>query len=212
VPELPGKLLLNGDFDKSIEVMTAHNENEGVLFATPFATDDNAIEAYLKAAVPSISDMALKIILTSVYPPVFDGTYSYTSEFDRVSLIVGEAFFACNTRYLDVAFGSKTYSYEFAGQNKGFHGEDLTYTFFNGPSSQADGGTVNATVAMAMQSYITNFVATSNPNGDSVPYFPPYGTNSSQQVVNISEFGSQITDPEDNKRCEWWQTATVYDS
>ncbi|KFX97985.1 hypothetical protein V490_02525 [Pseudogymnoascus sp. VKM F-3557] len=200
VPDLPGKLLLDGKFDKSVEVMTAHNANEGILFATPFAKSDKDVGAYLKAAVPSITDEALEVILYSVYPETFDGSFEYTDQFERVAFLVGEAFFSCNTRYLDAAFGEKTYSYLFDAVNKGFHGEDLTYTFYNGPSAEADMGTVNATVAEALQSYITHFVATGNPNGGVAPYFPQYGSNSSVQVVAPDDFGTQITDPEDNER------------
>lgn len=212
VPALPGKLLLDREFDKSVEVMTAHNANEGILFATPFVKSNKDMATYLKAAVPSIVDTALEVILDSVYPEIFDGSFDYTDQFERAASIVGEAFFSCNTRYLDAAFGEKSYSYHFNAVNKGFHGEDLTYTFYNGPSAVADGGTVNATVAKALQSYITHFVATGNPNGGVAPYFPQYGTNSSVQVVAPDDFGTQITDPEDNKRCSWWQSATVYDS
>ncbi|KFZ18333.1 hypothetical protein V502_04146 [Pseudogymnoascus sp. VKM F-4520 (FW-2644)] len=200
VPALPGKLLLDRKFDKSVEVMTAHNTNEGILFATPFAKSNKDMATYLKAAVPSIDDTALEVILDSVYPEIFDGSFDYTDQFERAASIVGEAFFSCNTRYLDAAFGEKSYSYLFNAVNKGFHSEDLTYTFYNSLSAVADGGTINATVAKALQSYITHFVATGNPNGGVAPYFPQYGTNSSVQVVAPDDFGTQITDPEDNKR------------
>lgn len=210
VPDLPGKLLLDTKFDKNVKVIAAHNANEGIMFATPFAKSDNDMAAYLKAAVPSLNDEALEVILYSVYPEIFDGSYGYTDQFERAAAIVGEAFFDCNTRYLEAAFGDKAYSYLFNAVHKGFHGEDLPYTFYNGPSD-ADGKTVNATVAIALQSYITHFVATGNPNGGVAPYFPQYGTNSSVQVVAPDDFGTQITDPENNKRCSWWQSATVYD-
>ncbi|KFY46490.1 hypothetical protein V494_00448 [Pseudogymnoascus sp. VKM F-4513 (FW-928)] len=209
VPALPGSLLLDRKFDKSVEVLAAHNANEGILFATPFAKSEKDMAAYLKAAVPSLDDTALNVILSSVYPDIFDGSYGYTDQFERAATIVGEAFFSCNTRYLDAAFGEKSYSYLFNAVHKGFHGEDVPYIFYNGPSD-ADGGTVNATVAKALQSYITHFVATGNPNGGTSPFFPQYGSNSSVQVVAPDDFGTQITDPDDNKRCSWWQAATVY--
>ncbi|OBT60805.1 hypothetical protein VE03_09894 [Pseudogymnoascus sp. 23342-1-I1] len=211
VPELPGQLLLNNKFDKSVEVMTAHNANEGILFATPFAKNNTDMATYLKSAVPSLDDTALDVLLYSVYPVIFDGSYDYTDQFERAAAIVGEGFFSCNTRYLEAAFGEKSYSYLFDGVNRGFHGEDLTYTFYDGPSTTADDGTVNATVAKALQSYITHFVATGNPNGGVAPYFPQYGSNSSVQVVSPYDFGTQVTNPKDNKRCSWWQSATMYD-
>lgn len=211
VPELPGELLLSKNFDNSVEVMVAHNANEGIMFATPFAKSNSDMAAYLKAAVPSLDNTALEVILDSVYPEVFDGSFDYADQFERAAAIVGEAFFSCNTRYLGAAFGEKSYSYLFDAVNRGFHGEDLTYTFYNGPSTTADNGTVNATVAEALQSYITHFVATGDPNGGSAPFFPQYGTNSSVQVVAPDNFGTQIKDPENNERCSWWQSATVYD-
>lgn len=35
VPELPGKLLLEGRFDRNLRIMVGHNANEGLLFTPP---------------------------------------------------------------------------------------------------------------------------------------------------------------------------------
>ncbi|KAL5348105.1 hypothetical protein ACLOAV_006585 [Pseudogymnoascus australis] len=122
---------------------------------------------YPKSAVLSLDDTALDILLFSVYPEIFDSSYDYADHFKRVASIVGEGYFSWNMRYLEAAFGEKSYSYLF----------ELT---------------VNATVSKALQSYITHFVATGNPNGRAAPYVPQYGSNSSVQVVVLDDFGSQI--------------------
>lgn len=73
--------------------------------------DDMA--TYPKSAVLSLDDTALDILLFSVYPEIFDSSYDYADHFKRVASIVGEGYFSWNMRYLEAAFGEKSYSYLF---------------------------------------------------------------------------------------------------
>jgi carboxylesterase type B len=214
VPALPGLLLLHGQFDRDIKLLIGHNSNESLLFTSPFVTNETALRAYLEGALPAASDNVLNYIENVLYPPVFNGTYSYTNEMTRLSLAIAESTFTCNTRYLDLAFNNQTYSYYF-NIPPGLHGEDVAYTFFNGDTSTPDEGPpVNATVATMFQSYISNFVVSGNPNGNDgkakLPYFSFYGEGS--VTLDIDSLGDGKTQKDElaNGRCEWWQKA-LYD-
>ncbi|KFY90305.1 hypothetical protein V500_05211 [Pseudogymnoascus sp. VKM F-4518 (FW-2643)] len=209
-PKLPAELLLHGQFDKNIKVMLGHNSEEGFLFASPFVTNDSDLKAYLQGSVPAILPTALDTVVETLYPPNFNGSLPYTTQLSRTSVLVSESVFTCNTRALDLAFGNKTYSYYFSVP-PGLHGEDVAYTFFNGDTSTSNQGLpVDATVAAALQDYITSFAMNGNPNEVGVPFFPLYGGNSSTQVIAIGKLGSQVTDTAANERCAWWQKALYY--
>ncbi|ELR09469.1 hypothetical protein VC83_00616 [Pseudogymnoascus destructans] len=209
-PKLPGELLLQGQFDKSLNVMLGHNSEEGFLFASPFVTSDTTLKEYLQGSVPAILPTALDTIVTDLYPPNFDGSLPYTTQLSRTSVLVSESVFTCNTRALNLAYGNNTYSYYFRVP-PGLHGEDVAYTFFNGDTSTLNQGfPVDRTVAEALQDYITSFAMNGNPNEKGVPFFPLYGGNSSTQVIDIGKLGTQITDTTANKRCAWWQEGLYY--
>lgn len=207
VPLLPGQLLADGAFAKNLKIMVGHNANEGVLFTDPRVKTNAEVEAYIRLQYPGIQDSVVSKIL-SLYPAVYDGTYPWTTPIDRTIDLVSEAFFTCNTNYLDRAFGNKSYAYEFEVP-PGLHGEDVMYTFYDGQgSTSVSGEPLVAQIANVMQQYIVNFVVTGNPNGNGVPKFPQYGSNAQEEGFNITGFKTQ-TDPTENQRCFWWQTATL---
>ncbi len=106
----------------------------------------------------------------------------------------------CNTYYLDRAFGNNTYAYQFS-VGPGLHGQDVAYTFFNGPSSSVQ----SDSAALALQQYITSFAINGSPSGNmSLPMFPLYGNSS--QIIDLNATSiTQIMDPVANYRCLWWQ-------
>ncbi len=108
--------------------------------------------------------------------------------------------FRCNTYYLDRAFGNQTYAYQFSVP-PAIHGQDVAYTFFNGPSSSVS----SDQAAIALQEYITSFVVTGTPSGNaSLPYFPLYSKNNTVIDLNATSI-TDIADPVANYRCLWWQ-------
>ncbi|ESZ96818.1 hypothetical protein SBOR_2819 [Sclerotinia borealis F-4128] len=207
VPELPAKLLLAGKFDTSVKIMTGHNSDEGAFFTSPFFSTEADITSDLTSVLPTVSNSTLAYITGTLYPPVYNGSYPYTSIYERASLITAELVFTCNARYMNTAFLNETHSYYFAVP-PGLHGEDIAYTFFNGDTTTSnDGLPVNATVAAVLQRYIMNFAQTGNPNGDGVPFFPVYQSNATTVVLGTTGLGSVQTDTTANNRCEWWQQA-----
>jgi cholinesterase len=207
VPKLPGVLLLEGNFDSDVRVITAHNSNEGVTFTSPFVTTEELLIEDLSAVMPTADNATLSYVLDTLHPAIYNGTYPYTTMFERISLLTAEISFTCNARYVDLAYGNETYSYYFKVP-PGLHGEDVAYTFFNGDVTTSDDGLpVNATVATALQKYITNFAMSTegNPNGVGVPFFPKYQDNATVLTLGLTGFGELQVDPTANERCAWLQ-------
>lgn len=205
VPAMPGKLLLEGKFDTSLDIMTGHNSNEGLQFTSPFLATESLLEANLESVFPTADNDTINYMLNTVWPPVYDGTYPYTTLFERASVITAEISFTCNTRYINLAFDNQTHAYYFAVP-PGLHGEDIAYTFFNGDTTTLNNGLpVNATVAHALQNYITNFAMSTcgNPNGKGVPFFPSYSSNSTNLILGSDEIGALMVDTTANDRCAW---------
>ncbi|KAK3111790.1 hypothetical protein LTR53_012598 [Teratosphaeriaceae sp. CCFEE 6253] len=205
VPALPGELLLHGQYDKSLRVMVGHNADEGLLFTSPFFQNDTAFAAQIVNNEPTLAAYpdTIDYITQTLYPPIFDGSQAmnYTNQIARAAAATSEFIFTCNTFYLDKAYGNKTYAYFFTVP-PALHGNDIAYTYFNGPSSSV----ISTTVALALQEYITHFAETGSPNEAGVPYFVMYGQNATVQNLGLTSI-SGVMDPTANERCNWWQKA-----
>ncbi|KAF4632404.1 hypothetical protein G7Y89_g5724 [Cudoniella acicularis] len=199
VPELPGKLLAEGRFDKNIGVMTGHNSNEGLLFTSPLINNSDSSTQAVQVAFPDISLEALEYINFTLYPAVFDGSQGYFTYYERAKAIVADSSFVCNAKFLDWAAFLRL---------SGYDGQDQSFIFYNNASStigatsfstlvsrQTLTDTVNTTVAFALQDYISSFVVDERPVGAGYPDIPIYGAESS--VVDLSGTGI------------WWRRMTL---
>ncbi|KAF6235654.1 hypothetical protein HO173_006337 [Letharia columbiana] len=202
-PAIPGKLLLQGSYDHSLTLMLGHNADEGLLFTNPAIGNDTTFNTYLLSAFLTINPSVADYIENVLYPPTMPGTLGttgYSDETGRVDLIISESTFTCNTFYLDKAFGNQTYAYQFSVP-PALHGQDVAYTFFNGPSSSV----VSVPIAVALQEYITSFAINGGqPSGPSLPMFPIYSNASDIIDLNATSI-TEIMDPIANSRCDWWQ-------
>ena len=217
VPLLPGELLAQGRYDKNVKLLLGHNLNEGLIFTSPFITNQSTYAAALQAAFPDISSSVLNYIDTVLYPPVFTGQYGYIDQTSRAALTVAEVVFTCNTFFLDLAYGNQTYAYQFS-ISPALHGEDLEYTFYNDGGLQPpdlaklNGGLLNVTVALALQDWIVTFTrdgVPSSPNVQGIPKFTLYGPNAMIEDLNLTSI-TQIMDPAADPRCRWWQKSLYY--
>jgi len=217
VPLLPGELLAQGRYDKNLKLLIGHNLDEGLIFTSPFITNQSAYAASLQAALPDASSSVINYIDTVLYPPVFTGQYGYTDQISRVAVTVAELVFTCNTFFLDLAYGNQTYAYQFS-ISPALHGDDLAYTFYNDgglrPPDVAtlDTGLQNVTVALALQDWIVTFARDGVPNSPDVqgiPKFTVYGPNAMIEDLNLTRI-TQIMDPAADPRCRWWQKALYY--
>ena len=209
VPDRPAKLLEEGRFDKTLAIMTGHNQDEGSRFVPNTSTTDQAsYTAYLKSLFPGlVNDTAsLDYVTQTLYPPIFDGSQGYTNQTERSNMTFADATFVSNTRSMSQAnFLPTTYSYQFSGP-PAVHGADLPFTFFD--SAPAPG--VDTTLAELMQRYITRFAETGQPNGPGLPPFPPARPGSTVQNLG-SAFVGPILDEgggtQLSRRCRFWQEA-----
>lgn len=92
-PALPGKLLLQGSFDKSLNVMVGHNADEGLLFSNPAITNDRAFAGDLLVDFPDINPSVQTYIEEVLYPAIYDGSYGYKDEIGRIDLVISESTF-----------------------------------------------------------------------------------------------------------------------
>ncbi|KAJ9276844.1 hypothetical protein DTO280E4_5198 [Paecilomyces variotii] len=205
-PALPGQLLQDGRFAKHVKVMVGHNADEGLEFTPPSSLNDSGFEAYLKQALPDVSPAVLNEITEVLYPPIYNGTYGYTTSVQRLSLAISDLAFQCSTDYLNRAYDNRTYAYWFTIP-PALHGQDVPYTFFNGSNFFTGATTdVNTTVAIAMQQYITSFVETGVPKSSIGPVFNEHGEKGT--MMDFSDSGiSETLDNTDNARCRFWQGA-----
>ncbi|KAL8942451.1 MAG: hypothetical protein Q9216_001651 [Gyalolechia sp. 2 TL-2023] len=135
-PGIPGKLLLQGSFDHDLKLMLGHNADEGLVFTSPFLDNDTAYDTYIESTFPDISPSVAQYIDEELYPVPSNSTL-YEDDIGRASLSISESTFVCNTLYLNRAFGNQTYAYQFSVP-PALHGQDIPYTFFNGPESSRD--------------------------------------------------------------------------
>lgn len=206
VPALPGSLLAQGSFDKSINIMTGFNADETLFFVNSSNTNDAFFISELERSFPDIQQPVLDFIDNTLYPQIFNGSEPYENYFDRSKLSLAEAAFTCNTYFLQKAFRclSNTYGYRFSVP-PAYHGEDVPYTYFNGPNSNV----VNDTIALAMQKYLMSFVLTGDPNAQATVKMPIYSQQNLILDLNLTGI-VQIQDPNANFRCDWWQKALYY--
>jgi carboxylesterase type B len=206
VPAFPGQLLLHGQFDRNVRILTGHNGDEGLLF-TPFFIQGNAsaFDANLRVSFPGISTAILDFILNTLYPDVLDGSFGYRDELTRAALLTSELSFTCNDNYMARAFGNRTFAYEFTIP-PALHGMDVPYTFFNGDTSQVE----NVTVAKVMQEFITSFAITGQPSSRTWGHaIPEYGANANIVNLGLNTITLQ-KDETANPRCLFWQKALYY--
>lgn len=209
VPALPGQVLADKNFHTSLALMMRGNDQEGVLFTSPYILNQADYVANLKWLFPRAPESFIYEIF-ALYPDQFDGKYGYTSEMLRAAVTSAESCFACNTRYLNAKVGNKSYVYSF-NVPPALHADDVAYTFYNGPGSVTwDGKPVFGGAALSLQDYIVNFVTTGTPNGRRVPDFPQYGSESNVLSINSSFLGTISIDPLVRGQCEWWQKALYY--
>ncbi|PHH61539.1 hypothetical protein CDD81_276 [Ophiocordyceps australis] len=197
VTDLPGVLLLKGQFNSSLGLMMGHNSNEGLIWTTPSVRTPAGLRAKFDDVLPNIPLENVDFLLNHLYPipPQVD----YTNHVARALFLFSEAFFTCNTRYLATAFGNMTWNYRFQVP-PGQHAQDVPYTFFHGKKTK----TIIPSVAEQMQFYFTNFAMYGTPNQREAPVWPVY--DSEARIVTFGQDGLGFDlDDTKNERCDYWQ-------
>ncbi|OAG41508.1 hypothetical protein AYO21_04210 [Fonsecaea monophora] len=220
VPGLPGNLLAQGNYDTSVRLMTGFNAHETLYFTDPASTNNSIFLSSITSTFPGIQASVADYVSQTLYPPVFNGSYPYSSFYERAELTLQESAFTCNTFFLQTAGAlskvkSSGYGYRFSVP-PAYHGQDVAYTYYN-PSTA--GPSVNATIALYMQRVLTRFALTGNPNRENdaagattMPaYFSHQTTSEAGHILDLNVTGlNVIADPNDNDRCRWWQKSLYY--
>ena len=179
---------------------------QGILFTPQNDTTDASYDEFLKITFPYSPQSALDHISQVLYPPVYDGTYDYTTPLGRLTLTVAEQHVVCNPYFLARAYDNTTHNYIFSVP-PALHAEDLSYSFYNGLANQEP--PTNTVVGEDLNGYITHFALSGDPNSPGRPPFPEYGTMST--ALNLTDHGLvPVKDPTANARCDWWGLGLVY--
>lgn len=100
VPALPGQLLLEGNFDRNLNIMVGHNADEALVFTSPDAHNSTWVVTLLEQYYPDIRPNVTEYVTNVLYPAKYDGSYGYTTPFERATFLISELIFVCNTGYL----------------------------------------------------------------------------------------------------------------
>ncbi|KAK7182627.1 hypothetical protein DPSP01_011455 [Paraphaeosphaeria sporulosa] len=205
-PEIPSQLLAQGRFDKNVQVFYSLVTHEGDFFTSPYINTSEALQASLVTIFPYMSSRSRDHILNTLYPPIFNGSYGYKSEYERASAIIGESIISCNTKYLADAYNNKLYSYLFA-MPPAYHGMDNLYKYYDGGAiSDVNVNMVmNRTVATVLQQLLVSFTKTGIPVAEGVEQISMYGEDSSMLLLSNATGFRKVKDTTSAARCSWWQ-------
>lgn len=199
LPAHPMKLFRQGRVDRSVDVIVAHNADEGLLFTDPRIEGEEEFKAYLAGWTPAA---LVDEVAAEVYPPDFSGAQGYTNQVDRTRVAVGEGFIDCVAYAVAKGYANKTRGYLF-GKWPGIHAQDLDYTFYAGQTTGAFGIPVDGSVAARVQGWVVDWIVKGDAVGSRARELPVYGQGA--QVVNVTGSGYPVVrDPAANKRCEFW--------
>lgn len=208
-------LLAQNRFARNVDVIVAHNLNEGLIFTDQRITNNTGLAAYIQGLMPSVSPAIVQSLI-ALYPEDFSGAQPYRTQLERLELVASEALVTCNANALSKAFAGTPAAqltlatgglngYLFSVQ-PGIHALDTSYTFFNGPFTDIFGNKVDENLANQLQSTILNFAITGRKTlVPTVPAAPGLVTASSLLSLDINAT-TVVQDPANNPRCQVWQT------
>ncbi|KAF5595001.1 carboxylesterase type B [Fusarium pseudocircinatum] len=202
VPENPDKLFAEGRHIQNVDLLIGFNEDEGLIFTSPESNDDAGYRRFLESTYSNASPETLDHIETTLYPPVFDGSYGYTNQTGRASVTKAESEFTCKYGFLQAAYGNRAKSYRF-NVYPGLHGSEMHYTFYNGPDRNPE---VDEGTAVGFQELLTSFAATGNATSLAAPQgVPVYGEERRMLYIGNEGFGI-AKDETVPARCKFWQS------
>ncbi|KAE8440887.1 hypothetical protein EG329_006354 [Mollisiaceae sp. DMI_Dod_QoI] len=205
VPDLPLRLLAQDN----VSVMVGHNSNEALVFTPPFIATSTQYDAAVAQLFPSANASTISYISQTLYPPVYSGVHGYVDIIGRLSSFISDFLIGCNAHYLAQNL-LPGFAYLFT-YPPGLHGEDVSYTFFNGDTSTLDDGSpVDDKVAAALQRYLTTYAMAGTPMAESLPTFSAYGQNDTISCIGAFGLGSKTNDPTAKPVCQFWAAAPYY--
>lgn len=158
---------------------------------------DETFDGSVLSFYPNVSDHESVLRrITELYPK----GGSPTKEWQRNIEFFSDVIFNCNAQALAQAFKKKAYRYIF-NVPPAYHGQDVLYTFYNGPGY--DPQVESDWAATVHQEYITGFTVYGKPGcGGTRPCWKAYGRDSNALETNLTEV-EIIRDPWNSERCDF---------
>jgi len=213
VPQLPTLLLKQGKYAKNVKnAFLSHNSDEGIIFAPPNVQNDSAFNSYVHYPfLPDAQQAVLDLVENHLYPATYNNLsgLGYDTEITRAAVMIADYFSLCHTQGLAQTFNT-SHAFLFAA-GEGFHGEDTSYTFYNGPAlDPVTMRPINTTIAYAIQDWIIQFGCTGDPNGPGLFPVPLYGPKREMVLLSDNSTGKTVVDNAGYERCEFWNNALFY--
>ncbi|KAL7621929.1 hypothetical protein AAE478_007429 [Parahypoxylon ruwenzoriense] len=222
IRQLPVLELSTGNFWDIDSLILSHTSAESNVFVSGIVQTDDEFRTFVNAIFPNYTQVAG---VTDEIDSFYASDRSLT---DRVQDLLRDSSFTCNVRHLTESVGdSKVWNLQY-GVSPGWHGTDLLPIFFNSKltgkswlealaSLMTPGiGTLVAGISRALQSYLTSYIITGDPNTNrKILNLPPtvrwnHPSSSDEKisgVVNLGNWGfSTIQDTQNEKTpCDFWR-------
>lgn len=109
----PTKMIKEGQFDKSVKVLAGHNMFEGAFFFDPNVTTDAEFKTWTNRSFAGLTSKDVDTLVTSLYPPQFDGSLGYVDQDTRQMKLWSEAVIDCNYYWIGHAVQNTGYACEY---------------------------------------------------------------------------------------------------
>ncbi|KAI1806311.1 alpha/beta-hydrolase [Daldinia bambusicola] len=176
IRQLPVLELSTGNFWDIESLVLSHTIAESNVFVNGLVQTDRDFAIFVDTIFPNYTQAARITDKVSAFYTVSRQS-KYKSETDRVQAVVRDSSFTCNIRHLTESFGNpKVWNIQY-GVSPGWHGTDLFPIF----SSKLGGqswlekfgalmtpgiGWLVPGISVALQSYLTSYIVTGDPNTD----------------------------------------------
>ncbi|KAI1766957.1 alpha/beta-hydrolase [Hypoxylon sp. FL1150] len=222
IRQLPVLELSSGNFWPLDSLILSHTTAESNVFVSGLVQTDSEFNSFIDAIFSNYTQVAG---ITDKIDAFYNSRY--TSQTDKVQALLRDSSFTCNVRHLTESVGdSKVWNMQH-GITPGWHGMDLFPIFFN-PKLTGSSWLENAAamipgigllfggISTALQSYLTSYILTGNPNTNrkmlNLPptvkwNHPSSGGEQISGVVSLGDWGfSTVSDNQNDKSsCDFWR-------
>ena len=206
VPDIPPRAYKNGRFIKeTLSFLVSNEQDEARFLGNQSISTNGDFDNWVSATFPYATHQQRDYIINDLYPPIYNGSFTYINPYERNQLATKEFLISCNTFSIARAYDYQTHNYIF-GLPPAIHSQDLAYTYY--PTGAVPN--FDPSLAIAIQRYLTNFILTGNPNSDDgLPDSPL--VNSSGHALNFTTKGVKgVTSDAFNARCEFWASGAYF--
>ncbi|KAI1476230.1 alpha/beta-hydrolase [Daldinia eschscholtzii] len=174
IRQLPVLELSTGNFWDMESLILSHTTAEPNVFVNGLVQTDSDFKSFVNAIFPNYTQAAGITDKINAFYAV-SGQSKYKSQTDRVQAVLRDSSFTCNIRHLTESFGdSEVWNLRY-GVSPGWHGTDLFPIFSSklGGKSWLENlaarvtpgiGSLTSGTSIALQSYLTSYVLTGDPN------------------------------------------------